>query len=157
MGGNPCPDLPHPRRLRHNGCQAPQLGLRPHMPSRANFPGRPEFPTSKAYILARTNAHAPPTAALKRTYSPSHPMRMRGWALQVPPVPMEDHAKWKYLVNTDGQSASWRFAKLLSINSVILNFRSENIEYYYRRGRLGSARRAHGACMYIYAHYPLHL
>jgi hypothetical protein len=45
---------------------------------------------------------------------------------------MEDHAKWKYLVNTDGQSASWRLAKLLAINSVVLNFRSGNIEYYYR-------------------------
>ncbi len=48
---------------------------------------------------------------------------------------MEAHAKWKYQINTDGQSASWRLAKLLAIDSPILKYRSDNIEYYYRCGR----------------------
>jgi hypothetical protein len=45
---------------------------------------------------------------------------------------MELHARWKYLINTDGQSASWRLAKLLAINSAVLKYRSDAIEYYYR-------------------------
>jgi hypothetical protein len=45
---------------------------------------------------------------------------------------MEDHAMWRYLLNTDGQGASWRLAKLLAINSVVLKYRSHSIEYYYR-------------------------
>lgn len=45
---------------------------------------------------------------------------------------MEAHVQWKYLINTDGQSASWRLAKLLSMDSPILKYRSDNIEYYYR-------------------------
>lgn len=45
---------------------------------------------------------------------------------------MEYHARYKYLLNTDGQSASWRLAKLLAMNSVVLKWRSPKIEYYYR-------------------------
>ncbi|GFR49118.1 hypothetical protein Agub_g10914 [Astrephomene gubernaculifera] len=59
----------------------------------------------------------------------------RHWKVKVktvPPVPMELHARWKYLLNTDGQSASWRLAKLLAINSALLKYRSDAIEYYYR-------------------------
>eukprot|EP00798_Chlamydomonas_sp_ICE-L_P028313 gene28313-31424_t len=59
----------------------------------------------------------------------------RHWKVKVkkvPPVPMEDHARWRFLLSTDGQAASWRLAKLLSINSVILKYRSNAIEYYYR-------------------------
>ncbi|GLI63234.1 hypothetical protein VaNZ11_006123 [Volvox africanus] len=55
----------------------------------------------------------------------------------VSPLPMELHARWKYLINTDGQSASWRLAKLLAINSAILKYRSDAIEYYYRSLREG--------------------
>ncbi|KXZ50192.1 hypothetical protein GPECTOR_17g829 [Gonium pectorale] len=64
----------------------------------------------------------------------------RHWKVKVktvPPVPMELHARWKYLINTDGQSASWRLAKLLAINSAILKYRSDAIEYYYRSLREG--------------------
>ncbi|KAG2482883.1 hypothetical protein HYH03_018226 [Edaphochlamys debaryana] len=59
----------------------------------------------------------------------------RHWKVKVktvPPVPMELHARWKYLLNTDGQAASWRLAKLLAINSAIVKQRSDAIEYYYR-------------------------
>lgn len=52
--------------------------------------------------------------------------------VQVEQVPMETHAQYRFLLNTDGQAASWRFAKLLAIDSVILKWRSGNIEYYYR-------------------------
>jgi hypothetical protein len=45
---------------------------------------------------------------------------------------MEDHAQWRYLLSADGQGASWRLAKLLAINSVVLKARSNSIEYYYR-------------------------
>ena len=45
---------------------------------------------------------------------------------------MEDHARWRYLLSADGQGASWRLAKLLATNSVILKARSNSIEYYYR-------------------------
>jgi hypothetical protein len=45
---------------------------------------------------------------------------------------MEDHARWRMLLSTDGQAASWRLAKLLATNSVILKYRSPAIEYYYR-------------------------
>ncbi|GIM13398.1 hypothetical protein Vretimale_16542 [Volvox reticuliferus] len=64
----------------------------------------------------------------------------RHWRVKVKtvsPVPMELHARWKYLINTDGQSASWRLAKLLAINSAILKYRSDAIEYYYRSLREG--------------------
>ncbi|GAX77762.1 hypothetical protein CEUSTIGMA_g5205.t1 [Chlamydomonas eustigma] len=59
----------------------------------------------------------------------------RHWAVKVPladPIPMEDHARWRYLISADGQGASWRLAKLLAINSVILKAKSDSIEYYYR-------------------------
>mmetsp|Transcript_8754 Transcript_8754/g.18672 ORF Transcript_8754/g.18672 Transcript_8754/m.18672 type:complete len:391 (-) Transcript_8754:207-1379(-) len=59
----------------------------------------------------------------------------RHWRVKlktVPPVPMEDHARWRYLLSADGQGASWRLAKLLAINSVVLKYRSDSIEYYYR-------------------------
>eukprot|EP00198_Chlamydomonas_reinhardtii_P006805 XP_001696141.1 predicted protein [Chlamydomonas reinhardtii] len=59
----------------------------------------------------------------------------RHWKVKVktvPPVPMELHARWKWLLNTDGQSASWRLAKLLAINSAVIKHRSDAIEYYYR-------------------------
>ncbi len=52
--------------------------------------------------------------------------------MQVPPVAMEEHARWRYHILADGQAASWRMAKLLAINSVILKYRSPSIEYYYR-------------------------
>ena len=52
--------------------------------------------------------------------------------IQSRPIPMEDHAHWRYLLSADGQGASWRLAKLLAINSVILKARSNSIEYYYR-------------------------
>ncbi len=59
----------------------------------------------------------------------------RHWSVRVPlvpPIPMEDHSRWRYLISADGQGASWRLAKLLSINSVVLKARSDSIEYYYR-------------------------
>lgn len=52
--------------------------------------------------------------------------------MQVAPVPMEEHARWRFLLNADGQGASWRLAKLLAIDSVVLKFQSTSIEYYYR-------------------------
>ncbi|EFJ50159.1 hypothetical protein VOLCADRAFT_103989 [Volvox carteri f. nagariensis] len=64
----------------------------------------------------------------------------RHWKVKVktvPPVPMELHTRWKYLINTDGQSASWRLAKLLAMNSAVLKYRSDAIEYYYRSLREG--------------------
>eukprot|EP00955_Chlamydomonas_euryale_P035045 349961-Chlamydomonas_euryale.AAC.19 len=45
---------------------------------------------------------------------------------------MEEHARWRYLLSADGQGASWRLAKLLAINSLVLKHRSQSIEYYYR-------------------------
>ena len=45
---------------------------------------------------------------------------------------MEDHARWRYLLSSDGQGASWRLAKLLAINSVVVKARSNSIEFYYR-------------------------
>ena len=50
---------------------------------------------------------------------------------------MEEHAKWKYLLNSDGQAASWRLAKLLATNSVVLKYESDEVEYYYRSLRPG--------------------
>lgn len=47
-------------------------------------------------------------------------------------VPIEDHAKWKYLVSADGCVAQTRLAKVLLSNSVVLKEDSEWIEYYYR-------------------------
>ena len=47
-------------------------------------------------------------------------------------MPMEEHARWRFLLNADGQGASWRLAKLLAIDSVVLKFQSTSIEYYYR-------------------------
>jgi hypothetical protein len=47
-------------------------------------------------------------------------------------VPIEDHAKWKYLVSADGCVAQTRLAKVLLSNSVVLKEDSDWIEYYYR-------------------------
>lgn len=49
-------------------------------------------------------------------------------------VDMEDHARYKYLLNTDGTTASSRLGKLMLINSVLLKEETEGIEYYYRWG-----------------------
>lgn len=43
--------------------------------------------------------------------------------LQVMPIPMEQHAQWRYLISTDGQAASWKLAKLMAIDSVVLKYR----------------------------------
>ncbi len=51
---------------------------------------------------------------------------------QVSAVPIEDHARYRFLINTDGQAASWRLAKLLAMGSVVLKWRSPHIEHYYR-------------------------
>lgn len=47
-------------------------------------------------------------------------------------VPIEDHAKWKFLVSADGCVAQTRLAKVLLANSVVLKEDSAWIEYYYR-------------------------
>jgi hypothetical protein len=47
-------------------------------------------------------------------------------------VPIEDHAKWKFLVSADGCVAQTRLAKVLLANSVVLKEDSPWIEYYYR-------------------------
>ena len=57
--------------------------------------------------------------------------------IQVPPelkghfVGMQNASKWKYLISTDGHTASSRLGHLLGINSVVLKERSPWIEYYY--------------------------
>eukprot|EP00798_Chlamydomonas_sp_ICE-L_P022312 gene22312-29385_t len=50
----------------------------------------------------------------------------------VPPVPIHEYPRWRFLLSTDAQAASWHLAKLLAINSVVLKYRSNAIEYYYR-------------------------
>lgn len=52
--------------------------------------------------------------------------------MQAQPVPLEAHARWRYLLSADGQAASWRLAKLLAMNSLTLRYRSDEVEYYYR-------------------------
>jgi hypothetical protein len=47
-------------------------------------------------------------------------------------VPIEEHARWRYLISADGCAASVRVAKVLSMNSVVLKEKSDWIEYYYR-------------------------
>lgn len=47
-------------------------------------------------------------------------------------VPIEEHAKWKYLISADGCVAQTRLAKVLLANSVVLKEDSPWIEYYYR-------------------------
>jgi hypothetical protein len=47
-------------------------------------------------------------------------------------VPIEEHAKWKFLVSADGCVAQTRLAKVLLANSVVLKEDSPWIEYYYR-------------------------
>lgn len=59
----------------------------------------------------------------------------RHWRVKlstVSPIPMEYHARYRFVINTDGQAASWRLAKLLAMNSAILKWKSSSIEYYYR-------------------------
>lgn len=36
---------------------------------------------------------------------------------------MPDHARWRYLLSTDGVTASTRLGKLLGMNSVVLKVR----------------------------------
>ena len=42
------------------------------------------------------------------------------------------HALYKYLLNLDGYTASYRLAKLMHSNSVVLKEASPHIEYFYR-------------------------
>lgn len=35
-------------------------------------------------------------------------------------IPTEDHARWRYLISTDGYTASCRFGRVLKMNSVVL-------------------------------------
>ena len=51
---------------------------------------------------------------------------------KVPEIPMPDHAKWRFLINTEGVTASCRLAKVMATNSVVLNYESQFIENYYR-------------------------
>uniref|UniRef100_A0A7R9YW00 Glycosyl transferase CAP10 domain-containing protein n=1 Tax=Chlamydomonas euryale TaxID=1486919 RepID=A0A7R9YW00_9CHLO len=53
-------------------------------------------------------------------------------------VDIPSHAKWKYLLSTDGFTASCRFGKLLQTNSVVLKEESRWIEYYYRSVHAGT-------------------
>ncbi|GAX81466.1 hypothetical protein CEUSTIGMA_g8895.t1 [Chlamydomonas eustigma] len=62
----------------------------------------------------------------------------KGFQVQlVPFVEMAEHAKWRYLISTDGFTASCRFGKLLQINSLVLKEESTWIEYYYRSVKPG--------------------
>ena len=47
-------------------------------------------------------------------------------------VSIPDHSRWRYLLSTDGFTASCRFGKLLQVNSVVLKEDSDWIEFYYR-------------------------
>ena len=53
-------------------------------------------------------------------------------ALQRPFVGMANASRWRFLISTDGHTASSRLGHLLGINSVVLKERSPWIEYYYR-------------------------
>ena len=52
-------------------------------------------------------------------------------------VNIPDHSRWKYLLSTDGFTASCRFGKLLQTNSIVLKEESNWIEYYYRSVKPG--------------------
>lgn len=47
-------------------------------------------------------------------------------------MPIPDHAKWRFLLSTDGHTASCRLAELMSTDSVVMKQESNWIEYYYR-------------------------
>jgi len=47
-------------------------------------------------------------------------------------LPQAQHAKWKFLLNADGHTASCRLGAVMQTNSVVLRQRSHWIEYYYR-------------------------
>jgi hypothetical protein len=50
----------------------------------------------------------------------------------MPEVSVKEHSKFRWLINLDGISASFRFGQLLHINSVVLKMKSRRIEYFYR-------------------------
>jgi len=50
----------------------------------------------------------------------------------VPQVSMPDHARWRFLISTDGFTASARLGKVLGINSVVVKEETRWIEHYYR-------------------------
>eukprot|EP00198_Chlamydomonas_reinhardtii_P010793 XP_001700130.1 predicted protein [Chlamydomonas reinhardtii] len=49
-----------------------------------------------------------------------------------PPTPISDHARYRWLLNVDGMSASTRMGFLMTTDSAILKSRSPFIEYYSR-------------------------
>jgi hypothetical protein len=53
----------------------------------------------------------------------------------VPASSLRDHARYRYLLNLDGSSASFRLAQLLVVNSLVLKQTSPYIEYFYRWGQ----------------------
>ncbi|KAG2434896.1 hypothetical protein HYH02_012095 [Chlamydomonas schloesseri] len=57
---------------------------------------------------------------------------------QHPPTPMPGHARYRWLLNVDGLSASTRMGFLMTTDSVILKSRSPFIEYYSRLQTPGS-------------------
>ncbi len=45
---------------------------------------------------------------------------------------LSKHARWRYILSTDGHTASSRLGKILPFNSVVMKEKSPWIEYYYR-------------------------
>ncbi|KAG2449613.1 hypothetical protein HYH02_005146 [Chlamydomonas schloesseri] len=55
-----------------------------------------------------------------------------GWAARMPPVPITEHATYRWLLAMDGVSAFSRMGLLMGLDSVLLKSRSPYIEYYSR-------------------------
>ena len=56
---------------------------------------------------------------------PATPLTKRPW------VRIEHHARYRYLLQLDGHTCSWRFQYLLATNSPVLKQSSYFWEYYY--------------------------
>lgn len=50
----------------------------------------------------------------------------------IPSIPIREHAKYRYLMQLDGITASFRLAQLMHCNSIIMKQKSNFIEYFYR-------------------------
>ncbi len=127
---------------RHHGVRVKTVRVVIVAPQRSS---KPSWPAGPACCGAVQHTGAFVMLMPQQSSKPSWPGAQRGrlalvpcLTLQVAPVPIQQHPRYRFLFNTDGQAASWRLAKLLAMSSVVLKWRSPHVEYYYRSLRAGT-------------------
>ncbi|EFJ50044.1 hypothetical protein VOLCADRAFT_89007 [Volvox carteri f. nagariensis] len=99
---------------------------------RAAIKGRMSANSTREWLTELQRRGHPGAAQMLDTGITQNDQKKRFKTKLVPEISMHEHARWKYLLATDGTTASSRLGKLLVTNSVVLKEDSVWIEYYYR-------------------------